>query len=163
MKLDDLRALYIEQMQDLYSAETQLIEALPLMAKAAKSKQLKSAFETHLTQTQEHVRRLEQIFERMGEKAKGKKCKGMEGLIKEGNEMIKEDADPDVLDAGLIAAANRIEHYEIAGYGTVRTYAQMLGENEAARILQTTLDEEGQTDQQLTALAETKINIRAQS
>lgn len=163
MKLNDLRALLIEQLQDLYSAETQLMEALPLMAKAAKSKDLKAAFETHLTETQEHVRRLEQIAEQMGEKAKGKKCKGMEGLIKEGNEMMKEDADPDVLDAGLIAAAQRVEHYEIAGYGTVRTYAQMLGENEIARILQTTLDEEGKTDQLLTQLAESKINIRAQS
>ena len=151
MKLDSLQALFVEELRDLYSAENQIIKALPKMAKAASAPQLKSAFEAHLTQTKEHVQRLETIFESLGKSPKGKTCKGMEGVIEEGDEMVKEDAEPAVKDAALISAAQRVEHYEMAGYGTVRTYA---------KLLQETLDEEGETDQKLSKLAEA-INIEA--
>lgn len=161
MKLDSLKKLYVEQLKDLYSAETQLVEALPTMAKAASSADLRNAFQEHLKQTRGHVDRLEQIFKNLDYKPTGQKCKGMEGLIEEGAEMAEEDADEDVRDAGLIAAAQRVEHYEIAGYGTVRTYARTLGRQEDVDLLQQTLDEEGETDKKLTALAESSINVEA--
>ena len=162
MALDSLKQLYVEQLRDLYSAETQILKALPKMAERASHAELKAAFQTHLRQTEEQVRRLEGIFQELGESSSGHHCKGMEGLLKEGEEMLREKADPDVLDAGLIAAAQRVEHYEIAGYGCVRTYANTLGLQGQARTLQTTLDEEGQTDKDLTALAERIVNPDAQ-
>ena len=161
MKLDSLQKLYVEELKDLYSAEKQLLKALPKMAKAATSPELKAAFPGHLEQTKGQVERLDRIFEALDKSPKGKKCKAMEGLVEEGAELIGEDADPDVLDAGLIAAAQKVEHYEIAGYGTVRTYAQLLGEEEAAGLLQQTLDEEAATDETLSQLAEGLINVQA--
>ena len=162
MKLETLRDLYVEQLHDLYSAETQIVEALPKMVKAASNKQLQTAFSDHLTQSKEHVTRLETIFKQMGEKPAGEKCKGMEGLLKEGEEMIKMKGDPAAIDAGLIAAAQRVEHYEMAGYGCVRTYAQTLGEQKSMTLLQKTLDEEGDADKKLTSLAENVINLEAE-
>ena len=163
MELNTLRDLYVDELKDLWSAEKQLVKALPKMAKAANDPELSKAFLTHLRQTEQQVKRLEQVFEDLGESPRGKKCIGMEGLIEEGQELIKERPDPDVLDAGLIAKAQHIEHYEIAGYGTVRTYAQLLGSERQAQLLQQTLDEEGQTDKLLTQLAERSINIEAVS
>ena len=161
MKLASLRDLFIEELRDLYSAENQLVKALPKMAKAASSEELRNAFEEHFEQTKEHVNRLEQIFEKLDAKAKGKKCKAMEGLIEEGKEVMDEDAVPPVMDAAIISAAQRVEHYEIAGYGCARTYARTLGEDEAAELLQQTLDEEGETDKKLTELAENIVNQQA--
>ena len=161
MKLNTLNDLYIYELKDLYSAEKQILQALPQMAKAASSGELKAAFEAHLTETKEHVNRLEQVLELAGAGTRGPKCKGMEGLIEEGKTMIAEEADAEVRDAGLISAAQRVEHYEMAGYGCVRTYAQLLGLKEATEILQTTLDEEGATDKKLSQLAESVINVRA--
>jgi ferritin-like metal-binding protein YciE len=160
MEMNRLKHLYIEELKDLYSAETQLVKALPKMANAASSKDLRAGFEEHLGQTKEHVARLERILKALGESAKGKKCKGMEGLIKEGSEMIEEDPAPEELDAGLISAAQRVEHYEIAGYGCVSTYAKLLGEDEAASLLKLTLEEEKETDKKLTQLAGS-INLEA--
>jgi len=163
MKLESLHDLYVEELKDLYSAETQLIKALPKMAKAASSESLREAFQEHLDVTKQQLERLDQIFEGLGKSPKGKKCVAMEGLIEEGSELIsqKKDIDPVVLDAGLIGAAQKVEHYEIAGYGTVRTYAKLLGEDEAAELLQETLNEEAETDEKLTALAESEINLEA--
>ncbi len=161
MELESLEDLYVEQLKDLYSAENQLLKALPKMAKAATSKELKNGFEKHLKQTEGHVNRLEQIFDELDASPKGKKCKAMEGLIEEGAEVIAEDAEPQVKDAALIAAAQRVEHYEIAGYGCVRTYAQLMGNDKAATLLQQTLDEEAETDKTLTSLAES-INVEAE-
>lgn len=161
MELASLRELFVEQLQDLYSAENQILKALPKMIKAANSEQLKAGFQEHLRQTEEQVNRLDQIFDGLDEDAEGKKCKGMEGLLKEGEELMKEDAAPEVLDAGLISAAQHVEHYEIAGYGTVRTYAELLGNQEAVRLLQATLDEEKETDVKLTKLA-SRINVKAE-
>jgi len=161
MKQTALKELYVDELRDIYSAENQLTKALPKMAKAATSDELRSGFEEHLEQTRGHVRRLEQIFESLGEKPTGKKCKGMEGLIEEGKEMIEEDElEGEALDAGLISAAQRVEHYEIAAYGCVRTYANLLGESDAVELLEETLDEEKETDQKLTQLAE-EINVQA--
>jgi len=160
MKLSTLEDLYVEELQDLYSAETQLLKALPKMAKAASSAELQSAFEDHLEQTKEHVARLEQIFENYDANPKGKKCNGMEGLIKEGDEIINEDMEDEVRDAGLISAAQRVEHYEMAGYGCVATYAKLLGKEDEADLLHQTLEEEEETDETLTDLAET-INVEA--
>jgi ferritin-like metal-binding protein YciE len=162
MKLETLRDLYAEQLHDLYSAESQLVEALPKMAKAASNQQLRSAFTDHLAQTKMHVTRLEQIFKQLGTKPKDQTCKGMQGLIKEGDEMIKMKGEPAAIDAGLIAAAQRVEHYEIAGYGCVRTYAEQLGEQQSLQLLQQTLDEEGAADKKLTQLAEQVINLEAE-
>lgn len=160
MEMTSLRDLYVEQLRDLYDAENQLIKALPKMAEEATSEDLRSALEEHLEVTRQQASRLEKIFERLGEKAKGEKCKGMEGLVKEGSEVLKEDMDEDVKDAAIIAAAQRVEHYEIAGYGTVRTYANLLGENEAAQLLEQTLEEEKEADQTLNDIAE-HINVEA--
>lgn len=161
MELSTLEDLLVEELKDLYSAENQLLKAIPKMAKAATSAELRKGFEKHLKQTEEHVKRLEQVCEELGVSPKGKKCKGMEGLVEEGGDAIKEEADPDVKDASLIAAAQRVEHYEMAGYGCVRTYAKLLGYDSAAKLLQQTLDEEGDTDKALTKLAE-KINVAAE-
>jgi ferritin-like metal-binding protein YciE len=160
MKENLLRKLYIDELKDLYNAENQLIKALPKMAKAATSPDLKAGFEEHLKQTQEQVARLEKIFDGLGQSPKGKHCNGMEGLIKEGGEIIEEGPEPEELNAGLIAAAQRVEHYEMAGYGCVRTYAKLLGENDAAALLEQTLKEEKETDANLTKLAGT-INVEA--
>jgi ferritin-like metal-binding protein YciE len=163
MKLDSLKNLYIEELRDLYSAEDQILKALPKMAKAATSKELQHAFNEHLAQTKGQVERLDKIFTTLNKSPKGKTCKAMEGLVKEGEELLGEKAEPEILDAGLIAAAQRVEHYEMAGYGTVRTYARLLNESEAARLLQETLDEEGETDKKLSLLAESLINREALS
>jgi ferritin-like metal-binding protein YciE len=160
MKENRLRHLYVEELRDIYSAENQMVKALPEMAKAATSSDLRAGFEEHLRQTQEHVTRLEQIFNALGESPKGKKCKGMEGLVAEGAEMIGEHPAPEELDAGLISAAQRVEHYEIAAYGCVSTYAKLLGENQVLSLLSKTLEEEKKTDEKLTQLS-TKINLEA--
>lgn len=159
-KINTLHDLFIEQLKDLHSAETQLIKVLPKMAKAAHDPMLKSGFEEHLEETREHVKRLEKVLGHHNEKATGKVCKAMEGLVEEGKEMISEKAPEAVKDAGLIAAAQRVEHYEIAGYGCVRTYAELLGYSECAEILQQTLDEEAATDERLTEAAK-KLNVEA--
>jgi ferritin-like metal-binding protein YciE len=160
MKKDSLRNLYIDELKDIYHAENQLVKALPKMAKAASSDKLRQAFENHLEQTKGQVERLDQVFEMLGEKASGKKCLGMEGLVKEGAEIMQEDYEEDVLDAGLISAAQRIEHYEIAAYGTVCAYADLLGEAEQASLLGETLEEEKEADQKLTQLSD-EINVEA--
>jgi ferritin-like metal-binding protein YciE len=161
MKLESLKDLYIHELKDLYSAEKQITKALPRMAKAAGNDQLVSAFREHLDQTHAHVWRLEKILERHGESVRGPKCKGMEGLLKEGTEMIETDAEDEVRDAGLISAAQRVEHYEIAAYGCARTYAELLGDEEGASLLKGTLNEEKVTDEKLTDLARS-INIDAE-
>jgi ferritin-like metal-binding protein YciE len=160
VKLESLQEIFVEELKDLYSAENQIIKALPKMIKAASSKELRAAFESHLLETKEHVKRLETIFEELEEKPKGKTCKGMEGLLKEGAELMEEDAEPEVLDVGLIAAAQRVEHYEIAGYGCVRTYAELLGHQEAVNLLEETLNEEKSADQKLSGIAE-EVNVEA--
>jgi len=162
MKLESLHELYLEELKDIYSAENQLLKALPKMAAAASAASLREAFEEHLQVTQEQVARLDKIFGALNQTPGGKKCAAMEGLIKEADELLaKEGADPEVLDAALIAAAQKVEHYEIASYGTVRTYAKLLGEDDAAELLQETLNEEGETDEKLTVLAEEQINVQA--
>jgi len=161
MKLDTLQKLYTDELRDLYNAENQLVKALPKMAKAASSEELKDAFEKHLEQTKGHVERLEQVFEGLGEKPKGKTCRAMKGLIEEGSEILKEDGEDSVIDAGIIVAAQKVEHYEIAGYGSVRTFAHLLGQNKAAELLQTTLDEEAETNELLNRLAESIVNPEA--
>jgi len=162
METNRLKHLYVEELKDLYSAENQLLKAIPEMAKASSSGDLRDGFMEHLGQTKEHVARLEKIFKALGESPKGKKCKGMEGLIKEGAELIEEDPAPEELDAGLISAAQRVEHYEIAGYGCVSTYAKILGEDQAVSLLRQTLEEEKETDEKLTELAGS-INLEAAS
>lgn len=162
MAMESMQDLYLHELKDIYNAEKQILQALPKMAKKAKHDELRRAFEEHQTVTEEQVRRLETIFSDLGQSPSGKKCKGMEGLIEEGEELLEEDADPDVRDAALIGAAQRVEHYEIAAYGTARTYAQQLGFSKHAELLQRTLDEEGQTDERLTKLAESRVNREAQ-
>ena len=161
MALESLQDLYLEQLRDLHSAERQIIEALPKMIEQASHPELRKAFELHLRQTEEQLRRLEQIGRKAGQELTGHKCKGMEGLIEEGEELMEKRADSDVLDAALIAAAQRVEHYEIAGYGCARTYARLLGLEDDATVLQRTLDEEGDTDHLLTELAERVVNVEA--
>src|ERR1700686_1682568 len=160
MEHQALKELYIDELKDIYNAENQLVKSLPKMAKAANSAELRNGFEEHLEQTRGHVQRLEQIFKELGEKPSGKKCKGMEGLVAEGQEMMGEDFEDDVMDAALISAAQRVEHYEIAAYGTVRTYAELLGEDQAVTLLEQTLEEEKETDQKLSDLA-SDINVKA--
>jgi len=160
-KITTLRDVYVEQLKDLYSAESQLIKALPKMAKAAHSPELAQGFEEHWEQTKGHAARLEEIFKALDEKPTGKKCKAMAGLIEEGAEIIHEDASPAAKDALLIAAAQRVEHYEIAGYGSVKTYADLLDEDEAIRLLEETLQEEVETDKKLTEAAKS-INVEVQ-
>ncbi len=161
-KLSSLDDLLVHELQDIYHAEGQILKALPRMAKAATHPELKTAFEEHRVQTEGQVKRLEQVFKLLGHPAKGKKCEGMAGLIEEGKKVMEEDAEPEVLDAALIAAAQKVEHYEIASYGCVCTYAEMLGYDEAHELLGQNLDEEETTDERLTALAETVINVEAQ-
>jgi len=161
MKLDTLQKLYTDELRDLYNAENQLLKALPKMAKAASSEDLKEAFEKHLEQTKGHVERLEQVFEDLDEKPKGKTCRAMKGLIEEGSEILEQDGEESVRDAGIIVAAQKVEHYEIAGYGSARTFAHLLGQNKAAELLQTTLDEESETDEILNKLAESVVNPEA--
>jgi len=156
-----LNELLHEELRDLYSAETQIVKALPKMAKAASSPELRRAFERHLEETKRQVERLDQIGEELEVKMTGKKCKGMEGLLAEGRELMEEDLEEDALDAGLIGAAQKVEHYEIAAYGTARTHADMLGYRRIAKLLQQTLNEEGATDKKLTQLAESVVNYEA--
>lgn len=162
MELDHLMNLYVEELKDVYNAEKQLLNALPKMASKAAHEELRMAFENHEAMTQEQVKRLDVIFDDLKMSGDGKKCVGMEGLIKEGEEMMSEDADPSVMDAAMIAAAQRVEHYEIAAYGTLRTYANQLGLKDHARLLQQTLDEEGNTDKLLTKIAEKRVNRDAE-
>ncbi len=161
MKLDTLQKLYTDELRDLYNAENQLLKALPKMAKAASSEDLKEAFEKHLEQTKGHVERLEQVFEQLDEKPKGKTCRAMKGLIEEGSAILEQDGEESVRDAGIIVAAQKVEHYEIAGYGSARTFAHLLGQNKAAELLQTTLDEESETNEILNKLAESVVNPEA--
>ena len=161
MKLDTLQKLYVEELRDLYSAENQLLKALPKMAKAVSSKELKNAFEKHLEQTETHVERLEDVFQELNQSPKGKTCHGMKGLVEEGSEILKEEGDPSVLDAGIIVAAQKVEHYEIAGYGSVRTFVELLGQKKAAQLLQTTLDEESEANELLNELAGSIVNPEA--
>jgi ferritin-like metal-binding protein YciE len=161
MELETLGDLYFHELKDLFSAEKQIVRALPKMAKAANNEQLAAAFRQHLEQSKEHVARLEKLLSKHRQSTRAPKCKGMEGLLAEGEEMIEEEADEEVRGAGLIAAAQRVEHYEIAGYGCARTYAELLGDNEGAKLLQKTLDEEAETDRKLTELAKSSINIAA--
>jgi len=161
MQKGSLRQLYVDELKDLYNAETQLVKALPRMAKASSNSELRQAFEEHLRQTSEHVSRLEQIFEILEEKPTGKRCLGMEGLVKETAEVLREKYEDDVMDAALIGAAQRVEHYEIAAYGTVREFAKLLGEDEHVSLIEATLQEEKQADAELTQLAE-EINSQAE-
>ncbi len=161
MKLDTLKNLYLEQLQDLYDAENQIMRALPRMAEAASSEDLVDLFEEHLEITRHQVERLETIFDRQGAEPRRHACRGMAGILEEGEELLDMDGEPAVIDAGLIAAAQRVEHYEMAGYGCARTYARLLGDDNGAHLLQETLDEEGEADKKLTALAERHINLEA--
>ena len=160
MELETLRDLYFHELKDLYSAENQITKALPKMARATKNRQLAAAFNSHIVQTRQQAKRLEKILKSHKQSTRGRKCKGMEGLLKEGDEVIKE-AKKDVRDAGLIAAAQRVEHYEMAGYGCARTYAQLLRDTSGAKLLNTSLQEEGATDKKLTKLARSAINLKA--
>ena len=162
MQMESLKELLVDELKDLYSAENQILKALPKMIKKATSPDLKAGFEKHLKETQIHVERLETIFQELEESPKGKKCKGMEGVIADGKELMEEDAEPEVMDAGLIGAAQHVEHYEMAGYGCVRTYAELLGLDNIAKLLQKTLDEEKATDEKLTELA-SNINVEAEA
>jgi ferritin-like metal-binding protein YciE len=158
MSLDSLYDLFLNELKDIYSAEKQALRTLPRLAKAAQAPRLRQAFERHARETEGHIERLERIFAMLDERGAGRKCKGMEGLVEEGKELLEEDGDPAVIDAALISAAQRVEHYEIAAYGCVRNYADLLGYPQAARLLQKTLDEESATDDRLTKLAEGGIN-----
>lgn len=162
MKLETLRELYIEELKDLYSAETQITKALPKLVETATSPSLRQAFQSHLEETKSQVTRLERIFEGLNESPKGKTCDGMKGLLKEGDERAGEKGDSDVIDAGLISAAQRVEHYEIAAYGSARTYAELLGEREAVQLLSQTLEEEKAADTKLTQVAK-RINVEAKA
>lgn len=161
MKLESLKKLFVHELKDLYSAETQLIDALPKMIEKANDDELKIAFDDHLKQTRQQITRLEQIFGSLDFQPGGHKCKGMEGLINEGEDLLSSDIAPEVMDAALIGAAQRIEHYEIAGYGTAHAFATKLGDHAAAELLQKTLDEEADTDEKLSRLAEKSINFKA--
>jgi ferritin-like metal-binding protein YciE len=161
MHMDSFDKLYIDQLKDAYSAEKQLVKALPKMAKSATSPELRTALEEHLDVTRRQVERLEGIFQDMGKPASGKTCKGMAGIIEEGQEILQEDGDPEVIDAGIIAAAQRVEHYEIAAYGTLRTFAETKGDTKAARVLEEILNEEKEADERLTRIAESSVNVAA--
>ncbi len=160
MKMELLEDLYLEELRDLYDAENKLLKILPKLSKAVSASDLQAAFKIHLAQTREHVKRLEQIFQRLGEVPEGKKCKAMAGLIREAKDFLSEDAEPEIVDAGLITAAQKIEHYEIASYGSVATFARLLGFEEDAGLLHKTLVEEKETDEKLTLLAQ-RINVDA--
>ena len=162
MQMESLQELLVHEMRDIFSAENQMLKSLPRMAKKAKNPKLKQAFENHLRETEDQIEKLRRLFEGLGEKPTGKKCLAMEGLINEAKETMGEDMDDDVMDAALIAAAQKVEHYEIASYGTCRTWAELMGMNDVARVLQQILDQEGKTDKLLTQLAESEINIDAE-
>lgn len=162
MEMNSLQDLYVEKLQDLYSAENQIIKALPKMIQRTSNQDLKRALQQHLEVTQQHAQRLEQLAQRMNKKAQGKMCKGMQGLLEEGDELLQKPGDPQVLDAGLIAAAQSVEHYEIAGYGTAGTWAQQLGDNASAQLLEQTLNEEKDADDKLTQIAENPVNVNVQ-
>lgn len=162
MKLNNLKDLLVHELKDIYNAEQQITKALPKMIEACSSDQLRQAFEDHLQVTEQQIKRLEQVFDLVGEKATGEKCKAMEGIIRECDSMMSERADKSVMDAALIACAQRVEHYEIAAYGTVRTYANQLGMQDVVQLLEETLNEEKQTDMQLTQIAEQAVNIKAE-
>lgn len=161
MQLSTLNDLFIDELKDLYSAENQILKALPKMAQRASDPTLQAALNEHERQTRGHVQRLDQVFQKYGQSPTGKVCRGMMGLLQEGDEMLSDEAPPAVMDAGIISMAQRVEHYEIAGYGSVRTYAKELGDKEAQKLLQQTLDEEGETDEKLTKIAEKRVNERA--
>jgi ferritin-like metal-binding protein YciE len=161
MEFNTLKDPYIHQLKDLYSAEKQLIKAIPKMEKAAKNKELAVGFRKHLEQTKEHAQRLERVLSTLGQTTRGPKCQGMKGIVAEGAELIEEEGDGEVKDAGLIAAAQRVEHYEMAGYGTARTYGELLGDKEGTKLLSQTFEEEKETDEKLTKLAKSAININA--
>jgi ferritin-like metal-binding protein YciE len=161
MKLESLYDLYVSELKDLYSVEDQILKALPKVIQKTQSPELRAALESHLAETRGHVSRLERVFEMHGEEPKKQKCKGMQGILEEGDEMIAKDATPAVRDAAIISACQRVEHYEIAAYGTVRTYAKQLGQERAAGVLQETLDEESAADEKLTQIAGTRVNIEA--
>jgi ferritin-like metal-binding protein YciE len=161
MEMTSLQDLWVENLKDLYSAENQLLKALPRVAKKVENNQLRQALQLHIKETEAQVDRLERIFKKIGEKPTGKKCHGMEGLIEEAKELMGEDAEPEVLDAGLIVDCQKVEHYEIAGYGSAVTFAKLLGDEESARLLAQTLDEEERTDKKLTQIAESTINVQA--
>jgi ferritin-like metal-binding protein YciE len=163
MKLDTLRKLYIEELRDVYNAENQVLKALPKMTKAASAEELREALQDHLEETKGHVERIEEIFNELNESPKCKTCHGMKGLVEEGSEILEEKGEESVIDAGIIAAAQKVEHYEIATYGTLRTWAELLGETEAADLLQQTRDEEGDADKRLNELAEEIVNPEALS
>ena len=163
MKLENLHDVLVHELRDLYSAEKQLTKALPKMAKAASNPDLAAGFEKHLEETEQHVNRLESIFEELQVSSRGEKCKGMEGLLKEGSKVLEEDAPEAVTDALLISAAQRVEHYEIAGYGSAISFAELLGQGSIAKMLRETLDEEKATDKKLTEIAETAVNIEAEA
>lgn len=163
MEMDSLRDLYVDELKDVLNAEKQILKALPKMAKAASHGELRSAFVDHIAVTEAQVRRLESIFDDLGKPPRGKKCLGMEGLLAEGSQMMGEDMEPEVMDAALISSAQRVEHYEIAAYGTLRTYARQLGFDNHAELLQQTLNEEGEADKLLTQIAESTVNIDAES
>jgi ferritin-like metal-binding protein YciE len=162
MKLENLQQLYLRELRDLYSAENQITDALPKLIDAANNSELKNALQEHLNVTQTQISRLEKIFQTLNEKPTGETCKGMKGVIKEGDEIVSAGGDPSTVDAGIISAAQRVEHYEMAGYGTVRTYAKLLGQEEHTRLLQQTLDEEEEADQTLTQIAST-VNVEAKA
>jgi len=162
MKLDNLQRLFVKELRDLYDAEDQITDALPKLIDAAHNSQLKHALQEHLTVTKQQISRLDRIFQMLGEKPTGETCKGMKGVIKEGDEIVSAGGDPSTVDAGIISAAQRVEHYEMAGYGTVRTYAKLLGQQEMAKLLQQTLDEEAQADSKLTEIANT-VNVEAKA
>jgi ferritin-like metal-binding protein YciE len=162
MKLENLQQLYLKELRDLYSAENQITDALPKLIDAANNSGLKNALQEHLNVTQTQIGRLEQIFQMLNEKPSGETCKGMKGVIKEGDEIVSAGGDPATVDAGIISAAQRVEHYEMAGYGTVRTYAKLLGQDQHAKLLQQTLDEEEEADETLTEIANT-VNVEAKA
>ena len=162
MKLENLQQLYLKELRDLYDAEKQITQALPKLIDAASNPELKSGLEEHLEVTQTQISRLESIFQSLNEKPAGETCKGMKGVIKEGDEIVSAGGDPATVDAGIISAAQRVEHYEMAGYGTVRTYAKLLGQEEHANLLQQTLDEEAEADETLTEIANT-VNVEAKA
>jgi ferritin-like metal-binding protein YciE len=161
MQIDNLEKLFVEQLKDIYNAEKQLVRALPRMAKAATDSELEEALTTHLRQTEKQVERLERIFKELGKNPQGKRCAGMEGLIEEGKELLQEDVEEEVLNAGLIGAAQKVEHYEIAAYGTLKTYARLLGRDKAVGLLEETLKEEKEADKILSDIAERSINVEA--
>src|SRR5438105_3357929 len=161
MEMTDLKDLLVEELKDLYSAEKQILSARSKVSKSIQNEQLREAFEKHMQETEQQKARLEEILENMGASTRGKKCRGMEGLIEENKELLEEDVEPEVLDAGLIVGLQKIEHYEIAGYGSAVTFAKLLGDEESARLLAQTLDEEERTDKKLSEIAESSINLEA--